>query len=956
MAQAMPWESDPIVGDGRTTGPLASPPARPEKPREAPPGYEWDGSGGMRPVPGGPADPAAPQNQPKPDIVDPAKQEKADRARLASISEIRNTIDLIDKAAMLTAEGEGWWTTGKSGAVVRSMPEVVQAGTDSKTLEGYISTIKANTAINKIMDMKANSPTGAGLGGQTSDRDMKTMEDTIASLEPNQSQADFMASLARSKRAFLDMLGRIDEPTAMEYANKPGIRFNADGSPFLTSVEGPDDRKQEDPFGVRGGGPDGGGPNGNGGGPDRPSIGMDSLSQPRDQSGLAGLGTLAKQGATLGLSDEAAGIGGFLSSVFTGEDASDAYRRERDLSRTEIASARKAWPVAGTALEVLGGGGAARVAAIPGTIMSAAKQGAALGGTGGFGYGEGAGGSAANAMIGATGGAALGAGMQAGANALSRFARPKVAPDMDVIAAGQRQNIPVRQADARPELRGKYAAAESTETAGPMIRSARAADEAAMETRVAEVGGQGNVSDNYALGGKVQEAGKRYIAKTRVQADRLYTKAREAAGGGAFSESEREALKNADYFGGGFADEYAEVAKKSVKSLEKKGFVEITATNPDGGGFYYSLTNSGREALKAGGGFKVTPTNAAAALDTNIAELKAAGENSNAAAIKYLQGLRDDIDQGLTLDSVQNIRTNMRGQISERGLTGTDTDRRVMQVIDAMNDDLTAQLPQEASTALRAADGFYRQRQEFINGTLKEFMGSRGSPLPAETAAQRLVSMAQGKGKFDKFSAMWQQLEKAEQADVAATIASSLGRKQNGDFSAAFLIKNLDPNKGINPRTARLIFGKEGAEALNDLRILAQAKGAAMDRLSPSGQAIGKQTGGVRQLLMSAFGFSQGGVVGAVAAPMAAGFLTKMGEQRAARLLLNPDFTKWLRNAPNTTNPKAIDRYFGKLGGISSIAANDNQAFTKALMDHFAKSPGRAAGEDTADSRRIPPQ
>ena len=218
------------------------------------------------------------------------------------------------------------------------------------------------------------------------------------------------------------------------------------------------------------------------------------------------------------------------------------------------------------------------------------------------------------------------------------------------------------------------------------------------------------------------------------------------------------------------------------------------------------------------------------------------------------------------------------------------------------------------------------------------------------------VRFTQGKGNYERFSGMWQKLEPAEQADVAATIAASLGRKQNGDFSAAALIKSLDPAKGINPRTARLIFGKEGAEALADLRTLAQAKGAAMDRLSPSGQAIGRQAGGMRQLILSAFGFSQGGVAGAVAVPMATGFIAKLGEQRAARMLLNPDFTKWLKNAPNTTDPRVIDRYFGKLAGMSSVAANDNQAFAGALMEAFRRSPSSAAAQQESNSRREPPQ
>lgn len=454
------------------------------------------------------------------------------------------------------------------------------------------------------------------------------------------------------------------------------------------------------------------------------------------------------------------------------------------------------------------------------------------------------------------------------------------APDMAVIEAGQRQGVPIRQPDARPELRGDFANLQTGQYAGPMVNQARQTDNAIIEQRVAEVGGQGNPSDQYALGTRVQAAGDRYIVSTKAQANRLYDRVREVSAG-----------------------------------------KTVIARNAD------------------------------AALDANIKELRAAGENSNAAAIKYLEGLRSDIDRGLTVDAVQNLRSNMRGQLSERGLTGTDTDRRVMQVIDGMNQDLAEQLPAEASAALRAADAFYRKRQEFINGTLKQFMGDRGNRLPAETAATRLLSITQGKGNYDRFAKMWGQLEDGEKADVAATIAASLGRKQNGDFSPATLIRSLDPVKGINPRTARLVFGEEGAKALNDLRLIAQAKTDTANALnnSKTGVMVNRASGGLRSLLLGGLGFSTGGPAGAIAAPIAEGVFRRIGEERAARLMLNPDFTKWLRAMPEATNPKAINAYFGKLkasAARSQVAANDVEAFTAAVMEAFAQSPRRAAAQE----------
>lgn len=672
--------------------------------------------------------------------------------------------------------------------------------------------------------------------------------------------------------------GRLAEQTIATFQGMPKAEQAREAEGLFGSVT-------DDSPAIGGTGGNGGG---DGGGPDdgiRISDVRKLSAMDGDQSGLSGLGTLAKQGITLGLADEAAGLGGAIASLLQGNvaGAGKAYETNRDAARLTVSRAREAHPYMGPVAEFVGGAAGAVPKAAVNSLGSVVRQGGALGGAAGFGYGEG-GDSVPNALLGAATGAGLGAGLYGAAKGVNALAGRSGSIDADVVAAGRRQNIPVRQPDARPEMRGRYAAAESGQTSGPLIREARAGDAAAMEGRVAEVGGTGNPSDPYALGSKVQEAGKRYIARTREQADRLYRRAEEAAGD-----------------------------------------ASVVARNAD------------------------------AVLDANIQELRAAGENSNAAAIKYLEGLRNDIDRGLSLKSVQNLRTNMRGQISQQGLTGTDTERRVGQVIDAMTQDLAEQLPGEAAQALKAADGFYRERQTFINDTLKQFLGSRGNPLSAETAATRLVSMTQGKGNFERFSRMWGQLDDAERADVSATVAASLGRARNGDFSPAMLVRSLDPRQGINPRTAALIFGRDGAQALQDLRLLAKAKTEAMNRQSPSGQAISGAAGGFKTMLMSVLGFASGGPAGAVAGGMGREFLAKWGEQRAARMLLNPDFTRWLKNAPETARPQVIDRYFARLGTIGSIAANDNAAFLGAMRRAFG-GPGAAAAQDEQEAVGVPPQ
>lgn len=811
-------------------------------------------------------------------LADAPKNAQTEDQRSQAKQSLMETIDKLDNLAFDALDNGGWGETGLTGSVMSGVP-----GTAARDLSGMITSVQANTAFDKLQNMKMNSPNGGGLGGNTSDADMALLKSSVANLDQGQSSPAFFGNVAQAKRSYLQMLGRIDPEAAASYAKKKGIRFDEKGNPTLVYVDGEDTREKRYPFGVL---PQGGGPDGGGGAPPPPSGGLDpNIYNPEGGQGII---DLAKHGITSGLLDEASGAGGYLGALITGNDPSKAYTRERDAARENIRRARIAHPVIGTLAEFMGGGAGVKAVRGAASLVTIVKQGASLGALGGFGYGEGD-----QSLTTAAGGAVLGGalgGAFGGVGKLieGRAARSALTPEqVNVIEAGQRQGIPMRQPDVRPELRNKLAQVETTGAGGPIVQQARAGDAAAIESRVSALGGQGSAADPYALGTKIQDAGRNYIARTKAQAGRMYDKARELSG------------------------------DQSVQ-----------------------------------------PTEAIAALDAQIADLRATGENANAEAIRYLNDVRADLAKagGVTIDAIRNIRTNMRGQISQRGLTGTDTDRRVMAAIDGANLDMARDLPPEAAQAFKAADAFYKERQEFISKTLKSVMGDRNNPLPPETAAARLTSMTQGKGNFERFSSMWKELSPEDQADTAATIAETLGRKANGDFSVSALIKSLDPKKGINPRTARLIFGEDGAKALDDLRAIASAKDETQRAMNNSrtGTAVNAAGDSLRTLMWGLFGFTQGGPVGAAGGAAARGFFSSLSEKRAARMLMNPDFTKLLRNAPNTNDPATINRYFSRVAGV--LAANDNEALTNAIASAFRKSPGAAAANEETDSRGVPPQ
>lgn len=231
-------------------------------------------------------------------------------------------------------------------------------------------------------------------------------------------------------------------------------------------------------------------------------------------AGAYGIG--AANALTLGGLDEVAGLVG-------GEGAGERAQFAKDYSRENS-------PIASMVGEVAGIGA---LSAIPGVApaMTSVRGGATLGGIyGGLDTNE-------NRLLGAGIGAVTGgvvnkyapqatnALAQASAPAITRgknvmnalaqnlpgaqtraTARQEVAQNADVIAAGQAENIPVRQPDVRPSLRDQYGGAEASLYGGPKIQKAASEDAQAIANRLAEVGGGGTAKQGYNLGEATQNA------------------------------------------------------------------------------------------------------------------------------------------------------------------------------------------------------------------------------------------------------------------------------------------------------------------------------------------------------------------------------------------------------------------------------------------------------------------
>lgn len=95
---------------------------------------------------------------------------------------IRSAQDLNKKLDVLFSKTTDWGTTGFTGKALSKI-----WGTDAADWETTKDTIVSNVALDKLLEMKASSPTGASGFGALSQRELSLLESNIASLEQSQS-------------------------------------------------------------------------------------------------------------------------------------------------------------------------------------------------------------------------------------------------------------------------------------------------------------------------------------------------------------------------------------------------------------------------------------------------------------------------------------------------------------------------------------------------------------------------------------------------------------------------------------------------------------------------------------------------------------------------------------------------------------------------------------------------
>jgi hypothetical protein len=561
--------------------------------------------------------------------------------------------------------------------------------------------------------------------------------------------------------------------------------------------------------------------------------------------------TLALQGGTLNLSDEAAGIGNaaanILTSPFTGKfDPVGAYDLGRDVERQRIADARQQLGYGAPVVEFAGGMAAlspsnalAAVADAP-SIAQAAKGGAAAGALSGYGQGEGTSQSLTGAAVGAGGGAAVGA---LAPYAVDRIAAARAPQGMapDLANAAQAEGVDLIRPMVDPASRGKFGELESNPVSQNTIRQGVDRVKGQIADRVAALGDGGTALEQGAAGERYQLAGNRYIQRSRGIKDRLYNAAENAAGEARF-----------------------------------------------------------------------VPQSAIDQLNADISQLQA-NPKSNAATIQFLQDKVSDLSTpgGKTVAEIRNIREGLRGEISQKNLTMTNAERLANNALQAAGDDI-AQANPEAARLYKRADAFYRDRQVVVDDIKRSILGPPDNPLDPQTTMQNIKRLAAPGGNLRRLSSVSRYLEPDERADIAATVAEGLGRDApDMPFSAN---KFISQTNKISPAAQRVIFGEGGAQSIQNLRTLSQAlKEAGGDvNYGRSGSNvirymaknfIGRITG---LGAAGGAGFMAGGAEGAAAGALGAAGMASIGAGKtllSARAMVNPRVSAWLAQAADVSTP-----------------------------------------------------
>lgn len=855
------------------------------------------------------------------DAIDEAKaRADADKKKANSSTtartELERNLKLIDEIGADAKDNGGWFETGGLGSWMASVP-----GTAAYDLRKRVSTLDASAAFSALQEMRDNSPTGGALGS-VSAPELELLRSSVSNLDPSQSQETFLKQLATAREHYSAMLKRVDadEPKQAERPNggpTAGNQYDltADGSARFQT-----DRDKEIKAGIY---------HLAGGGAGLPQIDAYLVSQGYPpitggefeeqwkadiasgrltQGGLTGGGPVSgyKEPNAIGAmanSTSGAAVGGYLNAVTAGglDEITAAMGGDGERVQQAKDAMRAAHPYAYGAGELAGGVSAmvGLSTALPG--LAAVRGGLAADALYGAAYGAGE--SNDNRL----GGALLGAGAGVIGNRLGNMAGDRL---------------------------GQWAARRAAGRPPPVATEGQEVFEAATRQGVApfvaDVGGPATRRNVSALmqtpyGGRLEAGVRRTTDTFNAAKDRLATALAPI--------QEREAFGNTVRAG----------VRTAIERERGRG------------------TTLYQAAERAAGNAVIDPANARTALGRNIAELDDTGLNATGTDI--LRNLQTRMERGpVSVATARAMRTALREDFASNGLRGSDIERRGLQVMDALTDDLDSGLRGQgmdrAADLFRQANGQWRAYTSFVDDVATPIIGKTDDLKPGEAIVATMN--ADLKGNNARATRLLNALPAEDQASVRANVIAGLGRAtpgaqdaEGGVFTLARFLTNWNE---IGDPAKAAYFGPELRPALNDLARVAQGSKEAQRYAGHSNSGGVNATIATGSALISAattLGAGHPLVAMAMAAPVFA-------LPSASRLMASPRFVRWLARGATRPNPAAQRAHISALTNIARaepIVGADIISLQNYLRQTVEASPRKAAaGEEKDDGRSPPPQ
>lgn len=436
----------------------------------------------------------------------------------------------------------------------------------------------------------------------------------------------------------------------------------------------------------------------------------------------------------------------------------------------------------------------------------------------------------------------------------------RLTPAQRLIAASQRQNVPLMPADVGgPGIQGFTAGAgQSIMGRGPVTRAAEATTEGLQLAAQRAADATGQVKSPFEIGLSLKDAAASFATKTSQRGGQLYDRVRNQAEGLVFRPL--NAAKTID---------------REIDFLRKKN----DPTDP-----LLRYLEDKRNQLSTTGGFDYD------------------GAKQILSDLKTDHRVKDDL---LRVTSARETLGRV-ARAMEEDVTGT-----------------MANAGREgAANAFKTANAYWRQRVETLDDALQPILGPEATPERILDSVNAMARG--GKGGVQRLVRVINSLPEEDRGNIRATIVDRLGRAKAGMqdaggevFSPAEFLTNW--NK-MSPEAKSALFGRDKklSQALDDIAILADSTKQAQRFVNQS------QTAGAQNYANLFNVMAGAGVIGGATATGAGNFgvaftsivLPLVLTRLSANALTSQRLVRYLANAPKSA--KNVDQFRAGLLDIAS--------------------------------------